>query len=70
LLIQENKKLREINQRLDGQVNALDGETLADKVQAQEQEIQELRNMIKSLAKKKTAVEKRPSILNGGLFKR
>lgn len=69
LLIQENKKLREINQRLDGQVNALDGETLADKVQAQEQEIQELRNMIKSLAKKKTANEKRSGISIGSLFR-
>lgn len=70
LLIQENKKLREINQRLDGQVNALDGETLTDKIKSQEQEIQELKRMIQNLAKKKTAVEKRPSILNGGLFKR
>jgi hypothetical protein len=69
LLIQENKKLREINQRLDGQVNALDGETLADKVQAQEQEIQELRNMIKALAKKKTANEKRSGISIGSLFR-
>lgn len=69
LLIQENKKLREINQRLDGQVNALDGETLADKVQAQEQEIQELRNMIKSLAKKKTANEKRSGISIDSLFR-
>lgn len=70
LLIQENEKLREINRRLDGQVNALDGETLTDKIKSQEQEIQELKQMIKALAKKKTAVEKRPSILNGGLFKR
>lgn len=70
LLTEENKKLREINARLDGQVNALDGETLADTVRKQEQEIQELKRMIQNLAKKKTAVEKRPSILNGGLFKR
>ena len=70
LLIQENEKLREINQRLDGQVNTLDGGTLADTVRKQEQEIQELRRMINALAKKKSAIEKRPSILNGGLFKR
>lgn len=70
LLIQENKKLREINQRLDGQVNALDGETLADKVQAQEQEIQELRRMINALAKKKSTNETRSGISIGGLFKR
>ena len=70
LLTEENEKLREINRRLDGQVNALDGGTLADTVRKQEQEIQELRRMINALAKKKSAIEKRPSILNGGLFKR
>ena len=56
-------------QRLDGQVNALDGETLTDKVKSQEQEIQELRNMIKALAKKKTAGEKRSGISIGSLFR-
>ena len=70
LLIQENKKLREINARLDGQVNALDGETLTDKIKSQEQEIQELRRMINALAKKKSTNETRSGISIGGLFKR
>ena len=70
LQIQGNKKLREINARLDGQVNALGGETLADKVQAQEQEIQELRRMINALAKKKSTNENRSGISISGLFKR
>ena len=70
LLIQENEKLREINQRLDGQVNTLDGGTLADKVKAQEQEIQELKKMINALAKKKSTNEKRTGISISGLFKR
>lgn len=70
LLIQENKKLREINQRLDGQVNALDGETLTDKIKSQEQEIQELRRMINALAKRKTASESKTKIFGNGIFKR
>ena len=70
LLIQENKKLREINQRLDGQVNALDGETLTDKIKSQEQEIQELKRMINALAKKKSTNETRSGISISGLFKR
>ena len=69
-LIQENKKLREINARLDGQVNALDGETLTDKIKSQEQEIQELRRMINALAKKKSTNETRSGISISGLFKR
>lgn len=70
LLIQENKKLREINARLDGQVNALDGETLTDKIKSQEQEIQELRRMINALAKRKTASESKTKIFGNGIFKR
>ena len=70
LLIQENKKLREINARLDGQVNALDGETLTDKLKSQEQEIQELKRMINALAKKKSTNETRSGISISGLFKR
>ncbi|MBR7083890.1 MAG: hypothetical protein IKI37_01750 [Oscillospiraceae bacterium] len=69
-LIQENKKLREINARLDGQVNALDGETLTDKIKSQEQEIQELRRMINALAKRKTASESKTKIFGNGIFKR
>lgn len=70
LLIQENKKLREINARLDGQVNTLDGETLTDKIKSQEQEIQELKCMINALAKKKSTNETRSGISISGLFKR
>lgn len=70
LLIRENQKLREINARLDGQVNALDGETLTDKIKSQEQEIQELKRMINALAKKKSTNETRSGISIGGLFKR
>lgn len=70
LLIQENKKLREINARLDGQVNALDGETLTDKIKSQEQEIQELKRMINALAKRKTASESKTKIFGNGIFKR
>lgn len=70
LLIQENKKLREINQRLDGQVNALNGENLTDKLKSQEQEIQELKKMLNALAKKKSTNETQSGISISGLFKR
>lgn len=70
LLIRENQKLREINARLDGQVNALDGETLTDKIKSQEQEIQELKRMINALAKRKTASESKTKIFGNGIFKR